>query len=93
MEIRPTRFHRRQDGDHHVDGPLEKDAHQDIGPHAQGDQLVCQLICARVQLAVRERLATALDRNRLRRRLRLRLKEVIKGRASRIVGGGLNSSR
>lgn len=54
--IGAARLQHAQDGDHHLDGALHRNAHQHLGLHAQRDQPVRQAVGAAVQFRKAKRL-------------------------------------
>ncbi|EYF04582.1 Hypothetical protein CAP_4402 [Chondromyces apiculatus DSM 436] len=65
-QVRAAGFEDAQQPHHHLDRPLHAEPHQDVGAHAEGAQVVPELVGPRVQLPVRELLVPAAQRDGLR---------------------------
>ena len=75
-----------EQSDHHFGRPLHADTHQYLGPYAQRDQVVGQLIGARVEFGVGELLVLEHQRHRIWAAPDLLLKQLVNALVPGVVG-------
>ena len=88
-QVRPTGFQDRQQGDDHLDRPLEQDTHQDIRRYAERREVVRQSVGALAQLPIRHVGVAVRYGHRVWRGLRSSLEELVDARVARIRRVGL----